>query len=216
MAFGSGFLFGPPPRLPGAVDRLAEGWARLPPRVRLLSWAIAITILATQCSAYRDGLTAQWGGEGVTVLQATHSVPAGADPTASVTEVRLPPVAVPPDPTTDLGDNPRLTVPLLEGAVLTQAHLSPVGAAAALAPGDRLLPVPIDPAWGIEQGVVVDAWAVDRAAGPPRQLLTDRPVLAVQGYSGRQVALLSVPADKVAEATSVLSSGQLLLTLRPP
>lgn len=216
MPLRSGFLYGPPPPLPRRLDRLAEGWARLPPRARLMAWALLAIVVAGQCSAYRDGLAARWGGAGVEVWQATRTVPAGEDVAGALQQVRLPPVAVPPDPVTDVRPGQSLTLPLLEGAVLTHAHISSVGPAAALAPGERLLPIPVQATWGIEAGAVVDVWAVDRSRGPPELLAEGLRVLAVDGDGGRAVALVAMPARDVGAATSAMGSGQLLLTLVPP
>ncbi|AXV08664.1 hypothetical protein DVS28_a3995 [Euzebya pacifica] len=216
MPLRSGFLYGPPPPLPRRLDALAEGWARLPPRARLIVWGLLAVVVAGQCSAYRDGLLAQWGGGGIEVWQATRTITPGEDVADAVRRVRLPPIAVPPDPVTEIDPDMTLTLPLMDGAVLTEAHISSVGPAAVLPAEHRLLPVPVETAWGIDAGAVVDVWAVDRSRGPPELLSEGLRVLAVDGEGSRSVALVAVPSADVGEATSAMSSGQLLLTLVPP
>lgn len=209
------FLHGPPPRWPRPIDRALEGWARLPPRVRLLTWGLLVVAVALQYSAHRDGLAERWGGEGVTLWQAHQTIPAGEDPRSGLRQVVLPPVAVPPEATVTLPADPVLAMPLLAGQVLTDTHLSPTGISATLAPDQRVLSVGVGADLQLRAGAVVDVWAIDGSRGPPTLLAQGRPVLAVQQQGGRATALLAVHRDQVATATEAMVVGSLLLTLAP-
>lgn len=209
------FLYGPPPRWPRPLDRALEGWARLPPRVRLLTWTLLLIVVVVQYSAYRDGLTERWGGEGVPLWQAQHTIPAGEDPRDGLRRVVLPPIAVPPAATGSLPEDPVLAMPLLPGQVLTDTHLSPTGISATLAADQRVLSVPVGTDLQLRAGAVVDVWAIDGSRGPPTLLAQGRPVLAVTQQGGRATVLLAVHREQVATATEAMAVGSLLLTLAP-
>lgn len=175
---------------------------------------MAITMLLLQCGSSRTTLQARWGGEGTQVWVAEATVAAGQPVHDALVEVRLPPVAVPDGAVTGPVDRDALAVlPVLAGAVLQEGHLAPNALVDGLAAGERLVPVPVDPTWGIEPGVVVDVWTVERE-GPPRLLAEGRTVQALQGEEGR-TALLVLVGDEVADATAVLTRGALRLTLTP-
>lgn len=208
-------LQGPPLPLPGRLDRLADRWARMPPRVRLL----VVVVLLVGFGAMQAGRLAQaqarWGGAGDRVWQATATTHAGGDVADFVAPVRLPAAALPPDAVTGpLPDRTVLALPLVEGTILTEVHLAAAGPAAGLPPDDRLLPIPIDRDAGIEAGSIVDVWAVEDAREDPEPIASGRSVLALREDGTRSVALVSVHEDDVAEATAVLARGRLLLTLR--
>lgn len=176
-------------------------------------WGLALVIAASQCGGYRDGVVAAWG-ESVEVWRADRTVAVGESPVGAVSRIELPPAALPADAIRGPVGPQRLSVPLLEGAVLTEAHLTAGGLAATLPADQRLMPVTVEPGWGVTTGSVVDVWAVDRGRGPPRLLAEARRVHAVSA-DARPVALVALPTDDVAAATEVLGTGQLLLTLAP-
>jgi hypothetical protein len=217
-------LTGPPPALPAPLDRLAERWARLRPRVRAAVVASVVLAFADGQAANVRAAQDRWGGAGEPVWRATATVPAGADVRGHLEQVRLPLAALPPDAVTaPLQDESVLAITLVEGAVLTRAHLSPAGPAGALPPDQRLVPIPVEASWGVEAGSVVDVWVVaaDRPAGAPgddgrgpQPVATARPVLQVAAQGGRAVALVALHADDVAATTAGLSRGGIVLTLR--
>lgn len=208
-------LHGPPPSLPGRLDRLADRWARLPPRVRLLA-VIGLLLLFGSLQAGRLAQAqAQWGGAGERIWRATTTTSAGADVAGALEAVRLPRAAIPPTAVT--GPRPDaavLALPLVAGAILTEEHLSAAGPAAGLADDERLVPIPVDRDWGIEAGSVVDVWAIVDDGQDPAPLATSRPVLLLRDDGPRSMALVSLHEDQVAPATAVLARGRLLLTLR--
>ncbi|CAN5207155.1 hypothetical protein BH23ACT9_BH23ACT9_38140 [soil metagenome] len=208
-------LQGPPFALPRRVDRVADRWARLPPRVRLVLTCTALLLFGLLQAGRLAAAQAQWGGDGERVWRATATVGAGEDPGRTLRAVQLPRVALPAAAVT--GPVPRgvvLALPLVEGAILTDTHLSPVGPAAGLAADERLVPIPVDRDWGIEAGSVVDVWAILDRSDPPAPLATARPVLQVRDDGPRPVALVALHQDDVAEATATLARGRLLLALR--
>jgi hypothetical protein len=208
-------LDGPMPALPRPLDRLADRWARVPPRTRLALGVLVVVLASWSHAARLDAAQARWGGPGDRVWRAVTTIPAGRDPARSLEPVRLPDAALPAGAVT--GPVPRgavLAITLVEGAVLTRTHLSPAGPAAGLAPDERLLPVPVEASWGIQAGALVDVWAAADDRGDPRPIASARPVVAVREDRGRVVALVSLPADDVAAATAGLSRGGVLLTSR--
>ncbi|HUG84247.1 MAG TPA: hypothetical protein VMM13_06760 [Euzebya sp.] len=208
-------LQGPPFALPRRLDRLADRWARLPPRLRLLVVVLLIVLFGGVQAARLAGAQARWGGPGAPVWQATATTAAGHDAAAAVQRVRLPRAAVPPNAVVGpLPPNTVLALPLVDGAILTDIHLSPSGPAVGLAPDERLLPIPVERSWGIEAGGVVDVWAIIDGREDTTPLATARPVLLLRDDGPRPVALVSLHQDSVAEATATLARGRLLLTLR--
>lgn len=206
-------LHGPPLALPRPLDRAAERWARLPPRIRVVAVVVAVLLLGGLQAARLAEAQARWGGPGHAVWRATATTPAGERPT--VERVRLPPAALPPGAVTRRpARDAVLSLPLVEGAILTDAHLSAAGPAAGLPPDARLLPVPVDRDWGIEAGSSVDVWAVLDGREATEPLATARPVVLLRAEGPRPVALLSLHVDDVAEAAAVLARGRLLLALR--
>lgn len=208
-------LHGPPPPLPGRLDRLADRWARLPPRLRLLVVVGLLLLFGSLQAGRLAQAQAQWGGTGDRVWRATTSASAGTDVARSLQAVRLPRAAIPPTAVTGpLPDEAVLALPLVAGSILTAEHLSAAGPAAGLADDERLIPIPVDRDWGIEAGSVVDVWAIVDDGQDPSPLATSRPVLLLRDDGPRSVALVSLHEDQVAQATAVLSRGRLLLTLR--
>lgn len=208
-------LQGPPFALPRRVDRLADRWARLPPRLRVILLLTAVLLFGGLQAGRLADAQARWGGEGAPVWRATTTAAAGHNAAQVVERIRLPRAAVPPTAITGrLPPSTVLALPLVEGAILTDIHLSPVGPAAALPPDERVVPIPVERAWGIEAGGVVDVWAVTDDREDPTPLATARPVLLLRDDGPRPVALVSLHEDAVAEATATLARGRLLLTLR--
>ena len=206
-------LQGPPLALPRPLDRAAERWARLPPRVRTVAVIGLVVLLGGLQAARLSAAQARWGGPGVVAWQATATSPAGGRP--AVERVRLPSAVLPPGAVTERpGMGAVLSLPLVEGAILTEVHLSPAGPVAGLPPDERLLPVPVDRDWGIEAGSSVDVWAVLDGRGATEPLATARPVVVLRDEGPRPIALVSLHADDVAEAAQVLARGRLLLALR--
>jgi hypothetical protein len=129
--------------------------------------------------------------------------------------VRLPRAAIPATAVTDrIAPGTVLSLPLVEGGLLTHVHLSPGGPAAGIAADERLVPIPVEATWGIEAGSVVDVWAVLGETAPPEPLASARPVLEVRQEGARLVALVSLHEDDVADATTSVSRGRVLLTSR--
>lgn len=158
---------------------------------------------------------AQWGGRGEQVWRATRTVPAGQPVSDALRPIRLPRAAIPPTAITTAVDNAAvLAVPLVEGALLTELHLSPVGPAVALPDDERAVPIPVEQTWGIEPGIVVDVWAVVDSDQPPEALAQARPVLQLTDDGPRSVALVALHEDDVAATTATLARGRVLLTLR--
>jgi hypothetical protein len=206
-------LQGRPPALPGPLDRLADRWARQPPRARWAALALVAALVVWAQGAHLAAVQARWGGPGVRVWVADRTVPAGADPRPALDPVRLPAGVVPPSAVTGgVPADALLSLPLVAGGVLTDVHLAPAGPAAGLADGERLVPVPVDAGWGVVAGARVDVW-VGGTDAAPRLLAEGRPVLQVAEDRVRPVALVAVDAGDVAAVTHALSRGEVLLAL---
>ncbi len=208
-------LDGPPPALPGPLDRLAERWAMLRPRGRAVVGLAAVLVLMTAQGLHTASVQARWGGDPQLVWRATATIPAGQAPRQDLQRVRLPRAAVPATVVTGpLDPQAVLALPLAAGGLLTTIHLSPAGPAAGLSPDERLVPVPVQASWGIEAGSVVDVWAVDDLTADPAPLATARPVLQLRDDGPQPVALVSLDAGDVAAASRSLTRGRVLLTQR--
>lgn len=213
---GGRWAQGAPWRLPPPLDRVADGWAGLRPRVRtLLAWLLVLT-LGLGYAARVAAVDARWGGPAVTVLRATRAMAVGEAP-AAVEQVRLPPRAVPPAALRALPEDAVLALPVVEGALLVAAHLDARGPGAQLPADERVVPVPVEEGWAVEAGGWVDVWALGAAGGGAQLVARSRPVLQVQAEEGRGgVALVSLAEDQVREVTAGLATGRVVLAHAPP
>jgi hypothetical protein len=207
-------LGGPPPVLPRPVDRVAERWAALPPRLRLLVALLALAGFVGSAEARISSAEARWGGPPVRVLVATTDLPVGAPPDA-LRRVRLPPATVPDDAVDDVPAGAALTAPLPAGAVLTAGHLRASGPAGGLDSALRALPVPVEDGWGVTAGGWVDVWVLDPAGGASQLVARSRPVLEVSEGAHSAVALVGLDVDEVQRATEGLALGRLVLAHAP-
>jgi len=209
-------LDGPHPALPPPLDGLAEGWARLRPRVRAALVVLAVLAVAVAGEARVAAVERRWGGEPVAVLVADRDLAAGTrDP--ALRPAVLPPAAVPPGAVASVPDGAVLALALPRGVVLTAAHLDPRGPAAGLDPGLRAVPVPVEDGWAVAPGGFVDVWVLGGEDGTARQVAGSRAVLEVataQDGDGR-TALLALAEDEVAATTAGLALGRVLLTHAP-
>lgn len=208
----SRLLHGPPPVLPRWLDAAVERWVRLPPRVRLFWWLVVLAVLSGQYLGARGSAVTAYGPP-VEVWQAGDTVLPGEPVRARRTT--LPADAVPDDAVTDLPDNALAVLPIPAGTVVVGAHLNPSELVASLAPGQRVVALPLDSGSGVQVGARVDVWALDRDRGSPTLLVESRRVLAVTGERGRLSVLVAVPVEAVPDITSTLADAGVLLTLAP-
>lgn len=206
---------GAPWRLPRPLDALDDAWARVGARVRTLVRAVLVVSLAGAYGARLAAVDARWGGAPVAVLVAEEQLAAGEVPTA-VRRARLPPDAVPPGAVAELPDGAVLALPVVAGSVLTDAHLDPRGPGGSLHGGERLLPVPVEPGWGVDAGGFVDVWVLGAGDAAGRLVAAGRPVLALEGDERRPVALVALDQASVAAAAEGLADGRLWLAHAPP
>lgn len=209
-------LDGPHTALPGPLDALAEGWARLRPRVRALAVVLAVVALFGAAELRAARAERRWGGAGVPVLVAEADLAAGTrDP--ALRRAVLPPVAVPPGAVGDAPDGAVLALALPEGAVLTGAHLDARGPAAGLDAGLRAVPVPVEDGWAVAPGGFVDVWVLGADDGAARQVARSRAVLEVTpaGDGAGLTALVGLTEDEVGPTTAGLALGGVLLTHAP-
>ena len=205
---------GPPVPLPGPVDRAAERWARLPPRLRFAVVVAVLVVLLVVQGAQLAGVRTQWGGAGREVWRATGTVSGGTSPVGQLESVTLPDAAIPDTAVSGAVDRAALlSVPLVDGAILTTQHLDPQGPAAALPQDERAVAVPVEEGWGIEEGGLVDIWASPDRDTELDRLARDRLVLQLREDGRDAVALIAVPEDDVAAVTTALARGSVLLTL---
>ncbi len=197
-------LLGPPVRLPGIVDRIAEGWWRLTPRVRSLLGALAV-LGALGAVLLRIALSPY--GPPTTVLVTTVELAAGATPSPSdVSPARWPAALLPPArPATraDL-DGSRLTMDVTAGTVLTLAHLRDDGPLATLTRGSAAIPVPLTMLRGVTSGSRLDLVGV-AGDGSGRTIAREARVLAVDG----DTVWLEVTRDRAADVAAAALRGTL-------
>lgn len=200
--------------MPRPVERASEWWARLRPRIRALL-LIVLALLAVVLTELRiHSASARWGGAAVTVLVASEHLPVGAHPV--VEPIAYPPRVVPPDAVATLPPGAKLALALPEGSVLTSAHLDPAGPSAGLAADLRVVPVPVEPGWGMEAGGWVDVWVLGMDEEPAALAARSRPVLALSSdEGGRATALLALEGDQVRAVTAGLAHGRVLLAHAP-
>ena len=207
-------LGGRPFAAPGVLDRLVRGWYGVPPRLRTVIMLVAVLALLTATRIQVRQAELRWGGPPVTAWVAEADT--GVGEVAVLRRVRLPPDAVPTGALSAATDEP-LTMALPEGAVVTAGHVSASGPAVGL-PGDaRLVPIPVDPGWGITAGAQVDVWVDDGGTGTTL-VAAGRPVVDVRDTgsgAGRATALVSMARDQVPAVTAALAQGAVLLSLVP-
>lgn len=208
-------LRGPPVALPRPLDRLADAWAALGPRPRLLIAALAIAVGVAGGEARVIAAEQRWGGPAVEVFVATSDLPAGGVP--QVATVTVPPALVPPRASGPPADDAVLALPLPEGSVLTDQHLDPAGPAAGLDPTLRVLPLPVEEGWGVTAGGWVDVWVLGVGDQPAELVAVARPVIALEvEETGKPTALIGVAADEVGPTTTGLALGRVVLAHAPP
>lgn len=208
-------LHGPHPALPAPLDRCSERWWRLPPRLRLLTVALAVCSLLAMDQWRVAHAQQRWGGPARRALVAVELAHVGERP--ELRAVSLPPAMVPPNAPQHIPEDARLALALPEGAVLTRAHLSPRGPAVGLDPGLRVVPLPVAPGLDIAAGARVDVWVLTDGPDRSRRVARGRAVLAVSTADDEDpVALIALAAGEVAAAVAGLASGDVLLTQAPP
>lgn len=193
------------------MDRIAEGWWRLPPRARTAIAAVGVILVVA--AVLLRVLRSPYGPP-VPVLVAVRELPVGARVDATdVTVERWPRDLVPPGPLTtptQLADT-RLTARVTVGTVLTDAHVQDDGPLATLGAGRAAVAVPA----GLLHGVGVDA-RLDLVGvagdGSGRVLAQDGRVLAVEG----ETVWLEVGRERAADVAAAALRGTLSGVVLPP
>lgn len=206
---------GPLPALLPPIDVVAERWARVPPRARMLIVTLLLLLVVLGVQHRVAEAEGRWGGAPVTVLRAAEDLPAGASASA-LERVALPPAALPPRAVRQAPEGAVLSVPLPAGSVLTEAHLDPHGPAVGLPRDLRAVPVPVEAGWRVEPGGWVDVWVLSAGEDPSRLVARDRTILQVREDEGVLTALVALRDDEVGPATEGLALGSVLLTHAPP
>ncbi|MDQ4131370.1 MAG: SAF domain-containing protein, partial [Actinomycetota bacterium] len=173
-------LHGPPPALPGAMDRLCERWAYTPPRARLA--VLLAAVLVVLAIAGRGAVRSPWGGPSP-VLVARSDLPAGhvlqpADLAASTWPSRLVPAGSPSEASRVAGTP--LAMGLPAGGLLTSTHLAVAGVAAGLPVGHVAVSLKVPDGLALASGQHVDLMTLERGGGGVL-LASDATVLAVEG-----------------------------------
>lgn len=206
---------GRPVALPRFLDGASERWAALSPRRRRLVVCAAIGLLVGAGEARVHLAQQQWGGEPVDVLVADGEQVPGETPSTS--RASVPPALVPPGAVDAVDDAAALALPLVDGAVLTEAHLDARGPGAGLGDDLRAVPIEVDEGWGVAAGGWVDVWVLGAGDVPAEQVAEGRPVLAIDvDDAGRATALVGLGDDEVAPTTHGIANGRVLLAHAPP
>lgn len=200
----STWLPGPPLRLPGITDRIAEGWWRLTPRARtvLAALSVAITLVTV---LLRIALAPY--GPPITVLITTSDLEVGtALGPDDVSTARWPRDLVPPAPLTSRADlvDARLAIGVTAGTVLTLRHVRDDGPIATMTAGTAAVPVPAGLLRGADGGRRLDLVTVV-GDGTGRTIARDVRVLAVDG----DIVWLEVPRDRAPDVAAAALRGTL-------
>jgi len=196
---------GPPVRLPGALDRLAEGWWRLPPRARGALIVLG-AVLAAGAVLLRLALSPY--GAPVPVLVAARTLEVGT--TLGVQDVELvrwPRSLAPPGTFHDgseVTDGATLVMGVARGTPITILHVDAAGPLASLPAGAAAVPVPVDLLAGVGAGARVDL-VVTLGDGSGRRLASD---VRVHDGDGRLV-WLEVDRALAPDVTAAASRGTL-------
>lgn len=207
-------MAGAHPALPRPLDAAAELWAGLAPRWRTLVGLLLVLLLGAGLSARVRVAEHRWGGAPLRALVAVGDLSVGDPLDRGLRTVRLPPDALPARPLQRAPEGAVLSLALPEGAVLTEAHVAPAGAAAGLPPDLRALPVPVQEGWGVAAGGWVDVWVLGPDGGADLAARA-RPVLELRGDGADSTALLGLAADEVTSVTAALGQGRVLLAHAP-
>lgn len=209
-------LSGPAPVLPKWADGLAEGWAALSARGRMVLAASGVALFLAACGSWAAGVAERWGGAPVTVLVADQLLLPG-DAAAGLRAAQLPPAAVPPGAVRTVPDGARLAFALPAGSVLTEAHLDPRGPAAGLVASLRAMPIPVEEGWAVAAGGWVDVWVLGLDEAGSRLVARGCPVLELsQRDTGPGTALVALPETAVGAVAQGLAAGRVLLAHAPP
>lgn len=204
---------GAPPALPALLDRGAERWFALPPRVRV---AIAtITVVAVLLLAGAGAARSPWGPP-LDVLVATERLPAGASLGAESTQrVAWPAGLVPGDavPADDgVGTGESLGVGVVAGSVITRRHLAgDAGVAAGLGVGRAAFPLEAMAFGDLRDGQRVDVVAGD-LDGRGRTLARDARVLATTP----ETVWLDIARDEAAGLAAAAARDAIRVVVLPP
>jgi Flp pilus assembly protein CpaB len=200
----STWLPGPPLRLPGVVDRIAEGWWRLTSRGRTVLAALAVSTLLTAV-LLRVALAPY--GPPVTVLVTTADLEVGAALLpADVATARWPRDLLPPAALMTRADmaGALLAQGVTAGTVLTARHVRDDGPLAALAAGTAAVPVPLGLLRGADGGTHLDLVTV-LGDGTGRTIARDVRVLAVDD----DTVWLEVSRDRAPDVAAAVLRGTL-------
>jgi Flp pilus assembly protein CpaB len=195
---------GPPLRLPGVVDRMAEGWWRLTPRGRTVLGALVVVVTLTAV-LLRIALAPYGPPVTVLVMTADRDVGGALGP-GDVTSARWPRALVPPAALTSRSDltGARLALGVPAGTVLTSRHVRDDGPLAALASGTAAVPVPSGLLRGADGGVRLDLVTV-LGDGTGRTIARDVRVLTVDG----DTVWLEVTRDRAPDVAAAALRGTL-------
>jgi len=211
----SQLLHGPAPALPRALDDLAEWWAGLGARQRMVVGITGVLLLVASAAQWSGSVDARWGGAPVRVFVASSDLAPGAK-AGGLEERWYPPVVVPPGAVSEVTEGARLAFALPAGTVLTEAHLDPRGPGRGLAAGLRALPIPLEAGWGVEAGGWVDVWVLSAGEQPATLVARSCPVLQVEAADQTATALVAIPEAAIGAAAEGLALGRVLLAHAPP
>jgi Flp pilus assembly protein CpaB len=198
------WLPGPPLRLPGVLDRVAEGWWLLTPRARTALAALAVSLVLAAV-LLRIALAPYGPPVNVLVTSADLEVGAPLGP-SDVTTARWPRDLTPPAPLLTRADllGTRLAVGVPAGTVLTARHVRDDGPLATLASGRAAVPVPDALLRGVDRGSRLDLITVV-GDGTGRTIAQDVRILTVE----EGTVWLEVPRDRAPDVAAAALRGTL-------
>lgn len=199
-------LDGGPPTLPSTLDAVAERWAALRPRVRFAAASAAAVVILLVAGA--GAARSPWGPP-VDVLVAARDLPAGH--VLSAEDLRRIPWPAELAPARTVSPEGRtLTVGLLAGAPLGDAHLGDGGLASLLAQDEAAFPLPVEDLAELRAGQRVDLVAGD-PGGAGLRLATEARVLTTAG----DIAWVAVQRDEAPALAGATAWGRVVAVPLP-
>jgi hypothetical protein len=200
-------LDGAPFAAPAILDRAAERWWQLPPRVRAL--CLVAAALLTLAAGTVHLTTSPWGAP-TTVLVAAHDLSAGQTlGPADVRRADWPATLVPAGAVTEAGGT--VLAPVPAGSILTDLHLGDGGIGASLPDGRAAVGLPAELVPDLPAGSTIDVVAPDLDARGVT--LASRAVVLVD--DGTQVWVV-VDHREAADVAAATVTGSITVVVVPP
>jgi hypothetical protein len=200
-------LDGAPFVAPAFLDRAAERWWQLPPRVRVLGMVAAVALTLAAGTVHLT--TSPWGAP-TTVLVAAHDLSVGqAIGPDDVRRADWPASLVPAGAVLEPAGS--VLAPVPAGSILTDLHLGDGGIGDSLPPGRAAIGLPAELVSDLPPGATIDLVAPDLDARGV--ILASRAVVLVD--DGTRVWVV-VDHPEAADVAAAAATGTITVVVLPP